>query len=807
MSNPERHSRSWRFYWAVTSSPKIVLCISAILVLAGAASLPRLQRDPSPEAFMRDDDPAVVYRDRVEEIFGLEDPMVVAVIRDGSDGVFTPETLGLVQWLTREIEKIEGVDPAKVTSLASEKNVVGTEAGFLVEPFLETLPESAEQARSVRNAVMDFPLYVGSLVARDGTATLVVAELLSEDKRDAAYASIVDLVKRAPAADAELLIAGPGAVDAALGRYIDEDQQRLNRFAFAIILAILVICYRTTLGVFVPLFIAGSSAAVALGTMAALNVPFYLITNSLSVILIAISVADSIHVLGEFYERAAAHPDAPRREIVVETMVALWRPITFVSITSISGFIGLGMGSEMPPMRTYGYFASIGVVVALLLSLFALPCALVAFRPRVSSAFRKLGSEAEVRVDWFGRAMSRLGGVALRHSTATLVIAGLAVVAGAVGAARLTVDGAFVEVFNTDEVIYRAEEEINRRMNGTNYIDVVIEAPEADGLLDSSRLARIEALQTFFEGLPFVGGTTSLVDYLKQMNRAMNENRADTYALPGEADLAAQYFLLYSSSGDPSDFKEIVSPDYRIANLRVFMNSSLYSSERAVIEKAEPYIQATFNDDDLTATLSGRATVHYFWIDQLAQGHFRGVVLSLLSLWVLAALSLRSPVAGFYAIAPVSMGVLVMYAVMGFGDIWLNAPTSMIAAIASGTGLDFALHTIDRLVILVRGEGRTMAQSCAKLFPSTGRAILFSFSTVALGFGVLATSKVPPLINFGVIVSVTMTATFLFTLTVLPVLLARFRPAFLFAPHAPLAEAQLSALVAPASPRTGSGSR
>ncbi|WP_421998746.1 hypothetical protein [Roseovarius confluentis] len=40
------------------------------------------------------------YKERVEEIFGLTDPIVIAVINRGEDGVFTPDNLALVERLT-----------------------------------------------------------------------------------------------------------------------------------------------------------------------------------------------------------------------------------------------------------------------------------------------------------------------------------------------------------------------------------------------------------------------------------------------------------------------------------------------------------------------------------------------------------------------------------------------------------------------------------------------------------------------------------------------------------------------------------
>jgi hypothetical protein len=116
---------------------------------------------------------------------------------------------------------------------------------------------------------------------------------------------------------------------------------------------------------------------------------------------------------------------------------------------------------------------------------------------------------------------------------------------------------------------------------------------------------------------------------------------------------------------------------------------------------------------------------------------------------------------------------------MGFAGIWLGLVTTISTAIAIGIGVDFAIHTIDRLIALVRDGGRRLEEAMTMLFPSTGRALLFSFAALFLGFGVMITSYVPGLIHFGMLVSVGVGAAFIASFTVLPALVLVFRPAFL----------------------------
>ena len=123
--------------------------------------------------------------------------------------------------------------------------------------------------------------------------------------------------------------------------------------------------------------------------------------------------------------------------------------------------------------------------------------------------------------------------------------------------------------------------------------------------------------------------------------------------------------------------------------------------------------------------------------------------------------------------------LLLIYAVMGFGEIWLGIGTSMFAAISIGVGVDFAVHTIDRLRLLVRDGQQPLKDALRALYPSTGRALLFNFAALALGFSALLTSSVPPLARFGGLVIVSVAASFLASLTFLPAFIYVTRPAFL----------------------------
>ena len=774
-------TRAWHFFRAVTAWPKTLIAFGLVLIIGFASFIPTLEKDTRADAFIPPDHPALLFRDKVEDIFGLQDPMVIALVNEGETGIFNPHSLELVEWLTRRLEAVENIDPERITSLATENDIIGTEDGMMVEPFFEAPPQTQAAADAVHTAVMDFPLYVGSLVSRDGTGTLIVAELNDQANAQQVYEKLLEIVEQAPVQDGEqLYVAGEGAVAGYMGAYIDADAFRLDPIAGLVITLVCFVAFRTLRGTLLPNLVVAATAASALGLMAASGVSFFVITNALPVVLIGIAVADSIHILSQYYEEVALHPEDAPRDVTVRTMLHMWRPVTLTSLTTMAGFLGLYFASMMPPMQYFGLFAMIGVGVAWVYSLTVVPAVLSLLRLRPSRAYPRQAGKNSSHVDGFGQVLTVLGAAVVRAPRKILLVAFAIIVIGGIGASKIQLDETLIRVFHHEEPLYIADSTLNRVFDGTHYLDIMIETPEPEDLFRPENLQRIEALQGWLETQAHVNGTTSIVDYLKQMNKALHEDRKEAYRLPEDPDLVAQYFLLYSASGDPTDFQEEVDYDYQLANVRARLDDGRYSVEKGVIEAAQQYIDTEFNAPGIKAYLSGRVNVDYHWIKRLGESHILSVAISLLLVWLMATISFRSAIAGTIALLPVVTTILMIYAVMGFSGIWLSVGTSMFAAISIGLGVDFSIHTIERLQSLLRDTRLSLNEAILKLYPSTGRALLFNFAALALGFGVLTTSKVVVLHEFGVLVAVAIATSFLSSMTVIPALVKVFRPRFLW---------------------------
>ncbi|AUP78470.1 efflux RND transporter permease subunit [Flavivirga eckloniae] len=763
-----------KFFNFITSYHKMILTLSIIIMIGIASFIPKMTKDTSYDAFLPKDDPILVFRNQTKETFGLKDPMVIAIVNE--QGVFNKKTLELVHELSERLKTIPGIDPDEITSLSTENNIVGTDDGLEVDTFFEISELTENKAIEVAKAIDDFELYQGSLVSNDHTTTLVVAEMLDsyDKKQHEVYKSLIALLDEYKARNEQFYLAGEGAISGYLIRYIDEDAIKTNPFAALIISIILIFAYRRLRGLILPNIMVLASVGIALGAMAAFGVDFFVITNGLPVVLISIAVADGIHILGEYYETAAKHPEYTQKELVVLTMIHMWRPITITSITTIAGFLAIAASAYMPPMTYFGLFGALGVFAALVYAIFMIPSAMMFLKPQLSSAYKP-----NQKMDAFGKIMVRIGVLVLNYPKTIVTIALIIIAFGLNGAFKLVINEDRIKNFQSDEPIVKSDALINNKTDGTSYLDILIETPESEDIFDPKNLLKMEALQNYVETLPHVKGSISIVDFLKKMNQSLNENNPDFYTIPDDKELIAQYFLLYSASGDPTDFDNYVDYDYRLANIRLSMDTGEYLFEKPVVEQTQAYITEHFNNGDIKATTTGKVTVDSYWINRLGYNHFIGAGLALLVVLIFSALSFKSFWAGVLTIIPVSISVLFIYTVMGLLNIWLAVGTSMFAAIAIGIGVDFAVHTVDKLKFLLNEKRLSTKEAYSEFYKSAGRALLFNFLALALGFSVLMTSSVPPLSQFGFLVAVAVTVSFIGSLTLLPAIILLLKPKFL----------------------------
>ena len=812
-----------RFFEVIVERKVLVIAGMAVMMLLSALWIPRLKLDTSPDAFIPPGHPALISKRRIEQKFGLEDPMLLAVVLRGENGAFEPDglyaerPLRLIQELTREIatyvSSFPDVPAHPVYSLATELNVEFDPQALLIEtPFLEPFPVTPADFQALREHVRRVELYTGVIVSEDGSAGAIIV-VPPKGAASAVHARLVELARTHSTSRIELHVAGEAAVRSAMGVAVTRDALRLNPLCVLVIAFFLLLAFRSVIGVLFPLCVVGWGSAIMLGAMGLTGSPIFIITNAILVTVVSLGVADAIHVQGEYLSElgragsanavaasasaatteasasaatteataSAATTHVSASEIVVRASSRLVGPVFYTSITDMAGFLSFYLTGAMPPLEQFGIFTALGCGATLVASVTLLPAPLACLNPGSGALARRNSWRLEGPIS---SGLERLGEWIRSWPRSVTVGSTLLVLFASVEALRLKIDQSMLSAFDEGHEIARADRVINQLFHGTYFLDVLLEAKEPGGLTDLKTLEAIHELEESGKSLPFVKGSISVAGFSRKLNQILHQWDPKELKLPGTAqELKEQFTLLDSSPSKKADFLRTIDPTYTLANVRFRLSSGRYSDERGVVDALQAEVERRFPPGGpIRSELSGRVNLDYHWVRLIVKSHFLSVGCSLALVLLLLFPMYRSVVAPAFCAVPVIVAVLSTYATMAWLEIPLGIGTSMFASLAMGVGVNFPIHVLDRLRHSIRTEKMSEKEAFAAVYALTGKALLFNGAAICFGFAVLCVSDLPILRHFGLMIATGIGAACLSSLTMLPALVVWVRPKFIYGP-------------------------
>lgn len=724
--------------------PWLLLLASLAVAVLLAAGLPGVMKDSSVDAFVPQDNPAALTRDRARAMFDVEDPVIVALVAEDSAGVFTPERLTTLVQLTDAIARIPGVTPGGVTSLATESAMRGEDGDLFVDPIIPDGPLTANDAANAWARTQSMAPYMGVLASQAGDAAMIIAQVDDPDHATEVYLAIAAAADAVSAPGLTAHVAGVAAMNGRLALMVDANTRIFIPVAALVVLVVVLAAVRRPIGLLGPLVVIGGSTAAAIGLMGWVDARYYLITTALPVIIMSIAVADCLHIVLCHQRERLRHPAMDARAAVAAALAATWRPVTLTSLTTIAGFAGLAIGSPMAPISEFGLFAGVGVAAAWALSLTALPAILILTDLKPA---RDVGRRFSNLVD---AGVAHISDWAAARSGMALSVAGLGALACLGAASLVDYDYERKRYFLPDDPVREADAAINARFAGANMLDVVVRAEAPGGLMTSDAVAAMAALQSRLEQAPYVRKTTGIADYIALMHARLTD--APEGALPTRANAAAQYMFLYEASGDPDDFKEEIDYDYQTALIRAHLDRDSFAQTSDTIAAFQAIIEDWSAQTGLSAELSGRVAVNHGWMSALSDSHPVGLAYALVFVFIASAALFRDLRAAIAALAPTLTGVTVVYAVMGVFDIDIAPATSMCAAISTGLGVDFGIHLVDRIRRRLE-RGLSVREAVREGYIVVARACAFSALALGVGLSVVTLSTAPALQWFGLLIA------------------------------------------------------
>ena len=747
-------NKTLKYPWIIL----VIILIMSVGFFKVMKSNSRMETDL--DEYMPQDHPSFVYSNQAEEWFNIKDGIIIAI--ENPDGIYNSGTIQKVKDLTKTLQKMKKINKDDVTSLYTADNIIGTEEGMDVKPFFKRTPKTDDKLEQLRSNVRNNEMIFGRLVSTDETVTIIIAEIGDDVFSQEFYQQIVETGESFEGPE-KIYVAGRPIVEGTMALLGPADMKRMVPIVLLVIILVLLIVLRSFKSTFFTLLVVMFSTVWTFGLMAALGIPVYAVSTMIPVMLIAIGVADGIHLYSHLHLFLIKNPKATKKEAMLDMVHGMWKPVVMTSVTTAVGFISL-LTSQVYPIKYFGAFTAFGVMAAMVFSLVLIPAAIMAFglpkwkKPQTGTNAKKAG---------FATTFSEK---IVKYKYATIIITAAIIIFSITGIGKVWINSSFLDKFEKGSDIVLTDQFINANFGGTSTLNVILNSPEKDAFKNPKILKTIDRMQDDVNGtLEVVGNTFALTDYLKRMNKVMHADSEKYNIIPESQELIAQYLLLYEMSGDPENLWKVVDYNYQKANVTFQLksdNSKAINSAIAAIEKHIP----EFHANNVELKYAGSGYKGLVFTDLILKGQIASLLLSLIIVVTLLSLMFKSLMVGLIGSVPIIITSIISFGVMGLLNIPLSTTTALLSSIAIGIGIDYAVHFLERYKIYAAETGDKILTS-QHTMQHSGRAIVFNAVVVIAGFLVLLFSVFPPNRALGALVSLNMFTSFLGTVTIMYLLL------------------------------------
>ncbi|MBW1989215.1 MAG: MMPL family transporter [Deltaproteobacteria bacterium] len=764
------------------------LCVALLAACGWFAMGTRF--DNSFEAYFDNDDPAYQAFLQFREDFGSdESAYILYEAPDYPYGPFNLEVMGKIRRLTEALaEEVPFVD--EVTSLANAEFIEGVDDELLIHEVLEEFPDSQEKLLEIRDKVLEKEIYRGGLVSADGKYAALVVDMarasvdplekiqldpdggtgLSNLYPQVTFHAIEKILARPEYKGIRFYHTGDVALNSNYNMTAQGESLRLGIVAAVIIALLLLYFFKSAMGVGGPMVVVVMSVLVSLGFVGLMGWNLDLMVIMMPTVLIAVGVADAVHILSEFRVLHAAHSD--RRKALKDSMYLVGVPCLFTSVTTIAGFSSMSV-SPIKAIRHFAIYSSVGVAAAFLLTV-TLLIVLLSFGRRYSEAkgdedllHARGGAHMQAGLKWVARFVTR------RPKSIIAVSLALFAAVGA-GMVRLEVDTNFLNEFSPRTKIRRVTEKVDTVMGGAGSFSYIFDSGEPEGMYDPEALAVIEAAQKKADEQDYlVMKTYSIVDLLKDLNRAMHNGDQEYYRLPESRQLVAQYLLLYEMSGG-EELSEYLSTDYARANLEIRCRMSRTSKYEEAADTLNQHL-AEADTKGLNWALTGMGALWIELIDYIMQSQIRGFLLAFAVIAVMMCLVFNSIRVGLVSMIPNLAPIIITLGTMGWMAIPLDYVKLLIACVAIGIAVDDTVHLVSRFRHEFYRTGN-YAQAMNLTMAEVGRALFITTVVLVTGFSILVISIMGTLQSFGMLVAATILVALLADFFLLPAVFLLLKP-------------------------------
>lgn len=736
-----------------------IIIATAIVTIAAIIPLLSIRINPDLESYLPDDIPSRISNEKIGELFGAKEQVLLVV---SCEDVLAPTTLERIDNLTNEFINMGGLAP--VLSLTTARSIVSEDGSMVVNPAVGYYPQSDEEREEIRKAVKENDLVYKMLISEDFKNAMII---LNSDKSLDDYQlmeAIEGVVAKYPG-DESVLINGQPYLRKEANEKIGRDVMILLPIGLLLMLIFFWVSFREVKGMFLPFTVVVISIIVSMALIPLMGWELSIVGILIPIMMIAIANNYGVHFIAKYQELNALDPNDTMDNIVTEALFYLRKPVILCGLTTIVGILGLAAHILLPASQM-GIVSSIGIALALLLSLTFIP-ALLSVMKKGKIHFHPEGENK----GFIAHSLDRVSHFLVNKPALTLYIFIAFFLISFAGLIKFSVASDFNEILPASHPFNKSIAIADNSFGGSKVITLVFEGD----IKDPELLERMVDYEERLEKVDGIGSVTSIATIIRKMSTALNDPSDSIWnKIPESRDAVAQYIELYSMNGDPADFESFVDFDYTKAAMTIQYSAEGMKETKRIIAAVD---EITGSDPNRSVT-GGYSLVEKEMSESVVTGQYYSLLFALVAIFILISIIFRSLSAGILGSLPLVFAVLCTFGFMGWSGIELNIVTALLSSISVGLGVDFTIHMFWRMKSEI-SMGLSYESAARAALRTTGRGITINAISVMLGFSVLFLSSFPLIKSFALLIILSLLFCLVSALLLIPAICIIFKPAFL----------------------------
>lgn len=716
-----------------------------------------------------DDDPAMVDFRAFRQKFG-EDANVMAIgIEDSA--VYEVANFQAFHRLGHTIKELDAV--TSLISLAELQVLTKDRKNkrFELETLFKRIPQSKAEQDSLVRIAKQQKIYEGYLFNPENGAVVIILSIkesvLNSRDRLALMDEIVGIGDQfEQETGITLHYAGLPYVRSVMFKKVKAEMNMFLGLSLLITAVILFLFFRSVTAVILPLIVIGMVVVWVLGTLAILGFKVTMLTGLLPPILVVIGIPNSVYLLNKFHQEFANHGNKIKALSRVIRKIGIVTLIT--NATTAIGFLVL-IFTGIQPLVEFGIVAGINIMATFLISIILLPAAYSFLPPPKTKHIKHLDFPiVNAILESFIR-------ITERHRNMVYAVVGLLALIFLYGTFQIRAIQFMVDDVPEDGRIKRDLVFFERNFKGIMPLEILVNTGQPKGYRRRGVMEHVDSLQTALGELPFVTQPLSMVTFLKAANQAYFDTPLK-FTLPNKREMPMIYRYLRNQDSTQADraksFVDTSGQYLRISMQMADVGSAVMDT--LITNTINPIIQKTFEDTELTASVTGTSVIFVKGNDFLINNLRNSMLIAFLLIAVIMGLLFRNVRMIIISLIPNLIPLLITAGIMGFSGIPLKPSTALVFSIAFGISVDDSIHFLAKYrQELLQHRGNLLIAIPLSL-RETGKSMIYTSIILFFGFVIFAASDFGGTVALGKLTSITLLIAMFTNLILLPCLLRSF---------------------------------